>query len=174
MITIGTRGMSQFFREIDRPQPKRIIKPKLTKKQEKIINQKQAPKVNMIYALSMILEGLTLDLGGKEDIYNIAVKLREQVKGTSEQSAESFGDWSDHVAEHLLPLSSKDKLFPIICEKIYRLSRQMEEVFRSKDPHFDFYQKDLANALKSSADLYEIDKDLLIKFNEVIKILMFE
>lgn len=124
---------SQFLKSL---QPKR--RP-LSEKETAEMNLTCAPVVNMIYALGIIIEGLSLDL--KDDsLYNAACTLREQVHEVNNNVSESFGDWAEEVEDVLVSLAPKRELLSFLCAKIYGLSLEMERYYRRFDPKFDFYQ----------------------------------
>ena len=54
-----------------------------------------APTCNMMFALSMVLETLTLNRN--ENVYDLACMLRARVNEYVPDVAESFGDWSEQV-----------------------------------------------------------------------------
>jgi hypothetical protein len=105
--------------------------------QNKII-KKESPRVNCIYSLAMIVEGLALDCNDT-NAHTQAVAMRSKiVKGSSE----SFGDWSDGMEEDVLSLPfNKETILRACIELIYQLSRKVEAGFRKEDARFDFYQR---------------------------------
>lgn len=144
---------------------------KVPKTQQTKFEQKCASKVNMIYALGIIIEGLAADIGN-EELRSAAEKLRAKVHEANNQVSDSFGNWADHVEEHIIELGSKNDLLPILCAKVYILSRKMEDQARSIDPNFDFYQREEVETLKSFSEITEIDKKLYTKVSEVIQVCM--
>jgi len=112
--------------------------------QIKII-KKESPKVNTIYSLAMIVEGLALDCNN-DIAYMNAVDMRTKiVKG----SAESFGDWSDGMESNVLNLPyHKETILDCCIELIYQLSKKVEAGFRVVDPKFDFYQRYEISAMR--------------------------
>jgi len=144
---------------------------KAPKSQQTNFERKCATKVNMIYALGIIIEGLAADVGN-EELRSAAEKLRAKVHEANNQVSDSFGNWADHVEEHIIELGSKNDLLPILCAKVYILSRKMEDQARSIDPNFDFYQREEVQTLKIFSELTEIDKKLYTKVSEVIQVCM--
>lgn len=100
--------------------------------------KKESPRVNCIYSLAMIVEGLALDCNNT-NAHEQAVAMRSKiVKG----AAESFGDWSDGMESDVLNLPFHKEIILHACiELIYQLSRKVEDGFRKVDASFDFYQR---------------------------------
>ena len=142
------------------------------KKEPKIIT-KLAPKVNMIYALSIIGEGLCVDLGFEESLKPTFEKFRKSVNETSgEEIAEAFGNWTDHVEEHLKFICGDMNLLGVIMETMYNMSKSMEQTFRMIDPRFDFYDMDSVKKLYKLSAYFPQKNGTYLKVNEKIKQLM--
>ena len=109
------------------------------------IIKKESPRVNCIYSLAMIVEGLALDCNDT-NAHKQAVAMRSKiVKG----AAESFGDWSDGMEEDVLNLPfHKETILHACIELIYQLSRKVEAGFRKVDASFDFYQRNEIAAMR--------------------------
>lgn len=121
----------------------------------------------MLYALGIIIEGISADLG-IEELKNSAIKLRSSVDENSRKVSESFGDWSDIVEEKILSVDSKENLLPVLCVYILMLSRKIEFEFRKIEPTFNFYQKDAVNeiaqySIGARPDIYKAVDKLLIR-----------
>ena len=121
----------------------------------------------MLYALGIIIEGISADLG-IEELKNSAIKLRSSVDENSRKVSESFGDWSDIVEEKILSVDSKENLLPVLCVYILMLSRKIEFEFRKIEPTFNFYQKDAVNEIAQYStgarpDIYKAVDKLLIR-----------
>lgn len=134
---------------------------------KKPLIKKISPKVNMLYALGIIIEGISADLG-IEELKNSAIKLRSSVDENSRKVSESFGDWSDIVEEKILSVDSKENLLPVLCVYILMLSRKIEFEFRKIEPTFNFYQKDAVNEIAQYStgarpDIYKAVDKLLIR-----------
>ena len=112
---------------------------------ENKIIKKESPRVNCIYSLAMIVEGLALDCNDT-NAHEQAVAMRSKiVKG----SAESFGDWSDGMESYVLKLPfHKETILHACIELIYQLSRKVEAGFRKVDASFDFYQRNEIAAMR--------------------------
>ena len=109
------------------------------------IIKKESPRVNCIYSLAMIVEGLALDCNDA-NAHEQAVAMRSKiVKG----AAESFGDWSDGMESDVLNLPfNKETILHACIELIYQLSRKVEAGFRKVDASFDFYQRNEIAAMR--------------------------
>ena len=130
-----------------------------------------APKVNMFFALAITLEGLAIDIKD-EDIATLASEIRAKVHELVPDTSEVFGDWTDHVSEHLMQLPNKRALLSWIIAKIYALSNDIVAFYRRFDIEFQLIGKDAANELKKRQGYF--DKFTLKECNYIVNRLMEE
>lgn len=142
---------------------------KLDKKkaEEKKLNAKVSHLVNKVFALAIICEGLSLDCM-VEEVTEPSARMRSYVniRGVAEQ----FGDWADTLEQKILQLSiEKFDILVCCCTLIHIYSKQMEQVYRSYDPLFDFYERESVKELYQWASRQRLNKDLFDKINSLLK-----
>ena len=140
-------------------------------KQVEKINKKLAPLVNITYALSIVVESFAVD-NNNNYIANIASHLRSTINETNSKVSESFGDWADHVEEHIRNCFYDENELPYICFMCHKYAMKMESMYRQIDPKFDFYQRNDVILLKKYSDRFKLEKDTLKRINETILKLM--
>ena len=143
----------------------------LTIAQQKRINERHAPLINTTYLLAIVIEGITADIGLKS-INKVASKLRGEIYGSSKNHSEAFGEWADKMEELFMDCESpfyRRQVLYILCDKFYRMAKQMEDSYRQIDPHFDFYQMKEAKILKAYACGKEIDPMIYTRINKTIE-----
>jgi hypothetical protein len=130
-----------------------------------------APKVNMFFALAITLEGLSIDL---EDyiISELAGEIRSKVHELVPDTSEVFGDWTDHVTEHLMQIPNKEYLQSWLIAKIYALSTDITKFYRQFDTQFQLVGKTTANELKKWQGRF--DKFTAKECNYIVNRLMEE
>jgi len=142
----------------------------MTPHQESKMNAKLAPIVNMVYSISMIIEGMALDLNEKE-IYDNAVLLRNKVGEIGLNTSTSFGDWTDYVEENIVIFGYKSELLPILCYKLYHYAKKMEDVYRMYEPRFDFYQMKEVKAIFDSVKDFKSNGVLFKKVTNTLELM---
>lgn len=143
----------------------------LTIEQQNRLNQRLSPLINTTYLLAIVIEGITSDIGLKS-INKIAAKLRSEIYVASPNHAEAFGEWADQMEELFMDCEStwyRRQVLYILCDKFYRMAKQMEDSYRQIDPHFDFYQMKEAKILKAYACGKEIDPMIYTRINKTIE-----
>lgn len=130
---------------------------------------KIAPTCNMMFALSMVLE--TLSMNRNEKVYNLACKLRSRVNEYVPDVAESFGDWSEQVENEILSTFFKtDDTINWLIAKIYDLCSEITKFYRQFDETFVFVDKDSINEFKLLQGMF--DKKVCKELNQITKKLM--
>ena len=154
----------------------------LTLAQQKRLNERHAPLINVTFLLAIVIEGITTDIGLKR-LTKIAAKLRAEIYAASPSHAELFGDWADQMEkefftqydENVNPVKQyfemqmeRRQVLYVLCDKFYRMAKQMEASYRQIDPHFDFYQIKEATKLKKYADTKKLCPTTYKRINQLI------
>ena len=131
--------------------------------------QSIAPTCNMMFALSMVLE--TLSINRNEKVYKLACKLRSRVNEYVPDVAESFGDWSEQVEKEIISTPFKtDDLINWLIAKIYDLCADFSKFYRRFDRTFIYTDQDVINELKMLQAMY--NKKVCKELNLITKKLM--
>jgi len=131
--------------------------------------QSIAPTCNMMFALSMVLE--TLSINRNEKVYELACKLRARVNEYVPDVAESFGDWSEQVENEIISTPFKtDDVINWLIAKIYDLCSDFSKFYRQFDKTFVYNDQSVVNELKTLQTMY--DKKVCKELNLITKKLM--
>lgn len=106
-----------------------------------------APVCNMLFALSMVLESLTI--GRCESEYELACGIRSRVHQLVPSISEMFGDWAEMVETSLLAQDvNHTELVAWVIAKLYALNAELTVFYRAFDPDFLFIDDESVCKLK--------------------------
>ena len=143
----------------------RFRMPKKNPTQEQLLTI--APTCNMMFALSMVLEGYSLEL--KEgQIWELACLMRSKINEYTPDVAEEFGNWADSVEFEIVQLPFKNRdVMNWLISKIYALACDMTKMYRLYDSAFVFEQENTVNELKMRQKNF--NPKIVKELNEIVK-----
>jgi len=131
-----------------------------------------APKVNMFFALSMLLESIAVDLQ-HEVMIEHSIAIREKIDKFIPDQSDSFGNWADYVETVLSENTNKRELAWWTIAKIYALSVEITKFYRKFDSQFTFFADNAVKGLISNRGM-KFRKHEAIRLNKLVIKLMEE